>query len=199
MQFRCRAQRFVRIAGKPRDGRCTCSQHHGQQADDEHSPVWHVQLPREPHGDSGHGGGIGGTDPHALYSSHCCALDARLSHGNDRWNASAAKLIEIDVQLGWGHSNLGTRTDDGNGPLNSMSIQMQYIFSLTPRMLVIAVTCLIALCLLLFLAGIEIGQKMAGQTMMPNAKDIPKAIPGVKPPKIPKVKDLAATLAPTKP
>jgi hypothetical protein len=78
-------------------------------------------------------------------------------------------------------------------------MQMQYTFSLTPRMLLIAVTCLIALCVLLFLAGMEVGQKMAGPTMMPDAKGTPKAIPGLKAPKIPKVKDLAAVLTPAKP
>jgi hypothetical protein len=38
---------------------------------------------------------------------------------------------------------------------------MQYVFSMTSRMVTIAVSCALALCLLLFLLGMEIGARMS--------------------------------------
>jgi hypothetical protein len=130
-------------------------------------------------------------------------MDAWVFHGTDRWDASAAKFVKIDVQLGGGYTNPDAGADDRNGPLNliqvTIPIDMQYTFSLTPRMLAIAVTCLIALCLLLFLAGIEIGQKMSGQTIMVNTKNIPLVVPEIKQPKVPSLDDLIAPINPIKP
>ncbi|MFX1737481.1 hypothetical protein PXJ20_15105 [Paraburkholderia sp. A1RI_3L] len=37
---------------------------------------------------------------------------------------------------------------------------MQYVFSMTSRMVTIAVSCALLLCLLLFLLGVEIGARM---------------------------------------
>jgi hypothetical protein len=76
---------------------------------------------------------------------------------------------------------------------------MQYTFSLTPRMVTLAVVCLVSLCVLLFLAGMEIGQKMTGQTIMPSALDVSKVIPVVKAPKIPTPDELISPLVPAKP
>lgn len=39
---------------------------------------------------------------------------------------------------------------------------MQYVFSMTSRMVTIAVGCALLLCLLLFLLGMEIGARMNG-------------------------------------
>lgn len=72
---------------------------------------------------------------------------------------------------------------------------MQYTFSMTPRMVTLAVVCVILLCVLLFLVGMEIGQKMAGQTINVQVPDVSKALPA--PPKLPGVAELAAPLAPT--
>ncbi len=75
---------------------------------------------------------------------------------------------------------------------------MQYTFSMTPRMMTLTAVCLILLCVLLFLVGMEIGQKMAGQTIKVEVPDISKALPA--PPKVPGVAELAAPLIPaTKP
>jgi hypothetical protein len=38
---------------------------------------------------------------------------------------------------------------------------MQYVFSMTSRMVTIAVSCALLLCLLLFLLGMEIGARMS--------------------------------------
>ncbi|AUT73438.1 MULTISPECIES: hypothetical protein [Paraburkholderia] len=37
---------------------------------------------------------------------------------------------------------------------------MQYVFSMTSRMVTIAITCAVLLCVLLFLLGMEIGARM---------------------------------------
>lgn len=74
---------------------------------------------------------------------------------------------------------------------------MQYTFSMTPRMVTLTVVCLILLCVLLFLAGMEIGQKMAGQTIKVKVPDISKALPAA--PKLPGAAELAAPLLPAKP
>lgn len=75
---------------------------------------------------------------------------------------------------------------------------MQYTFSMTPRMMTLTVVCLVLLCVLLFLVGLEIGQKMAGETIKVAVPDVSKALPA--PPKVPGVVELAAPLAPaTKP
>ena len=37
---------------------------------------------------------------------------------------------------------------------------MQYVFSMTSRMVTIAITCAVLLCVLLFLLGVEIGARM---------------------------------------
>jgi hypothetical protein len=76
---------------------------------------------------------------------------------------------------------------------------MLYTFTLTPRMFAIALACLIALCVLLFLAGMEIGQKLAGPTIMANTANLPKALPAPKTPKLADVEKLVAPLAPAKP
>lgn len=75
---------------------------------------------------------------------------------------------------------------------------MQYTFSMTPRMLTLTAVCLVLLCVLLFLVGVEIGQKMAGETIKVAVPDVSKALPA--PPKVPSVAGLAAPLVPaTKP
>lgn len=81
---------------------------------------------------------------------------------------------------------------------------MQYTFSMTSRMVTLTVVCLLLLCVLLFLVGVEIGQKMAGQTIsvaapdlskaLPAAPDLSKAVPAV--PKLPGVVELAPTAKP---
>ncbi|MEP9321736.1 hypothetical protein PPMP20_01085 [Paraburkholderia phymatum] len=38
---------------------------------------------------------------------------------------------------------------------------MQYVFSMTSRMVTIAATCAVLLCILLFLLGVEIGTRMS--------------------------------------
>ena len=72
---------------------------------------------------------------------------------------------------------------------------MQYTFSMTPRTVTLAVVCLVLLCVLLFLVGLEIGQKMAGQTISVKAPDLSKALPA--PPKLPGAAELVAPLVPT--
>lgn len=75
---------------------------------------------------------------------------------------------------------------------------MQYTFSMTPRMMTLAAVCLVLLCVLLFLVGMEIGQKMAGETIKVAVPDVSKALPA--PPKVPTVAELAVPLVPaTKP
>jgi hypothetical protein len=76
---------------------------------------------------------------------------------------------------------------------------MIYTFTLTPRMLAIALASLLALCVLLFLAGMEIGQKMAGSTIMANTANLSNALPALKAPKLADVEKLVAPLAPAKP
>jgi hypothetical protein len=75
---------------------------------------------------------------------------------------------------------------------------MQYTFSMTPRMMTLTVVCLVLLCVLLFLVGMEIGQKMAGETIKLAVPDVSKALPA--PPKVPSAAELVAPLVPaTKP
>ena len=74
---------------------------------------------------------------------------------------------------------------------------MQYTFSMTPRMVTLTVVCLVLLCVLLFLAGMEIGQKMAGETIKVAVPDVSKAkLPAA--PKLPDAAELAAPLVPKK-
>lgn len=75
---------------------------------------------------------------------------------------------------------------------------MQYTFSMTPRMMTLTVVCLVLLCVLLFLVGMEIGQKMAGDTIKLSVPDVSKTLPA--PPKVPSPAELVAPLVPaTKP
>jgi hypothetical protein len=74
---------------------------------------------------------------------------------------------------------------------------MQYTFSMTPRMITLALVCLLLLFVLLFLAGVEIGQKMSGKNIDVKMPDISKSLPA--PPKLPAVPEVAAPLLPTKP
>lgn len=82
---------------------------------------------------------------------------------------------------------------------------MQYTFSMTSRMVTLTVVCFILLCVLLFLVGVEIGQKMAGQTISVAAPDLSKVVPDLSKaipvvPKAPTAAELAAPLVPaTKP
>jgi len=59
---------------------------------------------------------------------------------------------------------------------------MQYTLSLTARMMTIAAICLLALCVLLFLVGVEIGKKMAV-----TSEGLSPALLGVTLPAIPSV------------
>lgn len=68
---------------------------------------------------------------------------------------------------------------------------------MTPRMIVVALACLLLLFVLLFLAGVEIGQKLAGQSIEVKTPDITKAFSA--PPKLPGVAELATPLLPAKP
>lgn len=56
---------------------------------------------------------------------------------------------------------------------------MQYTLSLTPRMLTIAGLCVLLLCALLFLLGVEIGQRIAPQaeTVVPAASVLAPGLP----------------------
>ena len=76
---------------------------------------------------------------------------------------------------------------------------MQYTFTFTPRMVMLAGVCLAALCVLLFVAGVSIGQKMAGESIDLNVKNIPKKLPAVKAPKLPNPATLVAPLVPNTP
>lgn len=74
---------------------------------------------------------------------------------------------------------------------------MQYTFSMTPRMISLALVCLLLLFVLLFLAGVEIGQMLAGQTVEVAVPDLSKSLP--TPPKLPVAPKLIAPLLPTTP
>ena len=72
-------------------------------------------------------------------------------------------------------------------------------------MMTLTVVCLILLCVLLFLVGVEIGQRMAGQPISVATPDLSKAVPDLSKavpaaPKMPTAAELAAPLVPaTKP
>lgn len=51
----------------------------------------------------------------------------------------------------------------------------QYVFTLTSRMVAITATCVVLLCLLLFLLGMQIGKLMATPTIAPDAQARPPA------------------------
>ena len=73
---------------------------------------------------------------------------------------------------------------------------MQYTFLMTSRMVTLAVVCLVLLCVLLFLVGLEIGQEMAGKAISLQTPDISKVLPA--PPKLPGAAELVAPLVTTK-
>jgi len=83
---------------------------------------------------------------------------------------------------------------------------MHYTFTFTPRMVLIAGVCLILLCVLLFLAGMEIGEQMAAPgsslaSKLPGSlpvsdKALEAALP--KAPKLPTAEDLIKPLVPEK-
>ena len=52
---------------------------------------------------------------------------------------------------------------------------MHYVFSMTSRMLAVACVCALALCVLLFLLGVEIGKTMTGVPLAPVQLNIPGA------------------------
>lgn len=73
---------------------------------------------------------------------------------------------------------------------------------MTTRMVTLAVVCVLLLCVLLFLVGVEIGQKLAGQTIQMPTPDLSKAVPDLSKavpavPKVPTAAELAAPLVPT--
>lgn len=75
-------------------------------------------------------------------------------------------------------------------------------FTLTPRMITLTMVCFVLLCVLIFLAGLEIGQKMAGQeiSITDSSKDLKKLAKVPKPPKeVAAAQKLAAPLLPAKP
>jgi hypothetical protein len=158
-----------------------------------------VQLPGQPDGHSRHGGSAGCSDSDAVHTRNSRALDARLSYGSGWRHARTTELFQIDVQLGWRHPDPDAWANDGDDPLTPISNSMIYTFTLTPRMLAIALASLLALCVLLFLAGMEIGQKMAGSTIMANTANLSNALPALKAPKLADVEKLVAPLAPAKP
>ena len=57
----------------------------------------------------------------------------------------------------------------------------QYVFTMTSRMVAIAASCVVLLCILLFLMGVEIGKQWATHTKSPNLSP-PNAAPGPPPP-----------------
>jgi len=52
----------------------------------------------------------------------------------------------------------------------------QYVFSMTSRMVTIAATCALLLCVLLFLLGIEIGTRFAASPDMSPASAAPATV-----------------------
>ncbi|HKT91100.1 MAG TPA: hypothetical protein VJS18_02900 [Paraburkholderia sp.] len=54
---------------------------------------------------------------------------------------------------------------------------MQYVFSMTSRMVTIAVSCALVLCLLLFLLGMEIGARMSRSPAQSAAPAIASVAP----------------------
>jgi hypothetical protein len=66
---------------------------------------------------------------------------------------------------------------------------MQYVFSMTSRMVTIALACALLLCVLLFLLGFEIGARFVGPSSATPALAVPSVM-GVAP---------SATTAPAAP
>ena len=58
---------------------------------------------------------------------------------------------------------------------------MQYAFSMTSRMVTIAVTCAVLLCGLLFLLGVEIGVRYAAPSQSAQPAAVVSAAPAVTP------------------
>jgi len=56
----------------------------------------------------------------------------------------------------------------------------QYVFTMSSRMVAITVTCLVLLCVLLFLMGVEIG-KLLAPTPAPAAVAAPAPMPSSSP------------------
>lgn len=55
---------------------------------------------------------------------------------------------------------------------------MQYVFSMTSRMVTIAITSAVVLCILLFLMGVEIGARLTRAPLSPAA-DAHAVVPSV--------------------
>ncbi|AQV98975.1 hypothetical protein BJN34_34415 [Cupriavidus necator] len=53
---------------------------------------------------------------------------------------------------------------------------MTYVFSMSSRMVTIAVTCAVLLCALLFLMGVEIGARLVRQGAPQRADAVPVAV-----------------------
>lgn len=52
---------------------------------------------------------------------------------------------------------------------------MQYVFSMTARMVTIVLVCAMALCVLLFLLGVEIGVRYVAPAKAPSTSPVPAA------------------------
>jgi hypothetical protein len=76
-----------------------------------------MQLPRKSDGDSGNCGCFGRLDSNAVYSHDYGTLDARGPNSFVGQNANAAKLIQVNVSMGWGDSDIGAWAIYCNGPL----------------------------------------------------------------------------------
>lgn len=69
-------------------------------------------------------------------------------------------------------------------------------FTLTPRMVTLTIVCFVMLVVLLFLTGMEVGQKMTGQSSDLKVKKPTKLMSIVKKPKVPKLPAAAKMLTP---
>lgn len=75
---------------------------------------------------------------------------------------------------------------------------MQYTLSFTPRMVMIAILSMLLLCVLLFLAGMEIGKRMAdpqAATPLSLPTDLPAGVKAPKLPKLPTAAGLVKSMA----
>ena len=74
MQLRERAGPYERFAAEQSNGDDAVRQHERPYPHAQHHAVWDVQQPGQPDSGRGDGGGVWGTDPHALHPCNLVAL-----------------------------------------------------------------------------------------------------------------------------
>lgn len=159
MQLRSGTVDPCRASGESHADRDSCRQYYGLQTHCERSSIRNVLLAGESHSGRGDGSGIGRAYTYALCSCYECALGSGGAYRSNREYASLGFKFEVDVQLGWGHPDYESWTDDSGDTMSQ-----PWTIQLSRGRLVALAACLVASVSLVFLAGTATGLLVASRS-----------------------------------